>query len=153
MRPRLVLPVTLQVAFLTACGMSPPTPPADVAPSDVVADRADTSITDALLDVIADAAPDAVADAASDACMLPDSDPFGPQPGFACARAADAGAAVQCPDRRVCTMAECGGGCEACQSTLFCIPDTLPDGGRPDGCAQNVTCDPDACGAGCRAVG
>jgi hypothetical protein len=141
MRPRLIIPPTLHVVAvaLSACGNTA-APPADVVPTDVAADRAD-------------AMTDTPAEAASDACVLPDSDPFGPQPGFACARALDAGAAVRCPDRRVCTMAECGGGCEACQSTLFCIPDTLPDGGRPDGCAQNVTCDPDACGAGCRAVG
>lgn len=140
MRPRLILPATLQVVLLSACGTSSPTPPTDVA-----ADRADTAVADALID--------AVADAASDACVLPDSDPFGPQPGFACARSADAGASVQCSDRRVCVRSECGPGCEACEATLFCIPDTLPDGGRPDGCAQSVTCDPDACGAGCRAVG
>ena len=139
MRPRLVLPTALQVVVLSACGTATP-PPADGA-----ADRADAPVTDALLD--------AVADAASDACVLPDSEPFGPQPGFACARALDAGAAVQCPDRRVCERSACGPGCEACEATLFCIPETLPDGGRPDGCAQNVTCDPDACGAGCRAVG
>jgi hypothetical protein len=136
MRPRLVLPVTLQAVLFTACGTTNPQPPADVTPADV-----------------ADAIVDALTDAASDACVLPDSEPFGPQPGFACARAADAGAAVQCPDQRVCVMSACGAGCEACESTLFCIPETQPDGGRPDGCAQNVTCDPNACGAGCRAVG
>lgn len=130
MRPRLVIPPVLHVVAvaLSACGNTP-APPADVAPADVAAD------------------------AATDACVLPDADPFGPQPGFACARAADAGASVQCSERRVCVRSECGSGCEACEATLFCIPDTLPDGGRPDGCAQNVTCDPDACGAGCRAVG
>jgi len=148
MRSRLIIPPVLHVVAvaLSACGTTPQ-PPADVAPTDVAADRADAPFAD-LVDAVADAMTDA-----SDACVLPDSDPFGPQPGFACARAVDAGAAVRCPDRRVCTMAECGVGCEACQSTLFCIPDTLPDGGRPDGCAQNQTCDPDACGAGCRAVG
>lgn len=137
MRRRLVIPPVLQfvAVALSGCGTST-TAPADAAPADVAADRAD-----------------AITDSPSDVCVLPDAEPFGPQPGFACARTVDAGASVQCPDRRVCARAECGAGCEACEATLFCIPDMLPDGGRPDRCAQNQTCDPAGCGEGCRAVG
>jgi hypothetical protein len=133
MRPRLVIPPALQFVVVALSGCGTPSPaPADATP----ADRADV-----------------IGDASGDVCVLPDAEPFGPQPGFACARAADAGASVQCPDRRVCARAECGAGCEACESTLFCIPDTLPDGGRPERCAQNTTCDLAGCGEGCRAVG
>ncbi len=140
MRTRLVVPSVLQFVVVTfaGCGTSS-TAPADATPADVAADRAD-----------------AITDSPADVCVLPDADPADPdgqQPGFACGRAADAGSAVQCPERRVCARDECGAGCVACESTLFCIPARLPDGGRPDRCAQKETCDPDGCGEGCRAVG
>lgn len=137
MRTRLDVPSVLQFVAVTfaGCGTSS-TAPADATPADVAADRAD-----------------AITDAPADVCVLPDAELFDPQPGFACGRAADAGSAVQCPDRRVCTRDECGAGCVACDSMLFCIPRTLPDGGRPDRCAQKMTCDPAGCGEGCRAVG
>jgi hypothetical protein len=132
MRSRLVLPAALQFVALSACGntvVSADATPADATP----ADRAEAAVTDG--------------------CALPpDASPF-KMPGFACAPAADAGPAVQCPAERVCARSACGAGCEACESTLFCIADVLPDGGRPERCAQDNVCSPEACGPGCRAVG
>lgn len=127
MRSRLVLPAALQFVALSACGNT--VAPADATP----VDRAEA--------------------AATDGCALPpDASPL-KMPGFACAPAADAGPAVQCPAERVCARSACGAGCEACESTLFCIADVLPDGGRPERCAQDNVCSPEACGPGCRAVG
>jgi hypothetical protein len=135
---KLIIPTALQVTVLTlSCSSPTPTPVSPDASSDVVQDT-----------VIQDVQRDGVV---GDVCVLPDSDPFVPA-GFRCvARVATPDA--NCPTKRVCSPSECPAECEGCASPLFCIPDILPDGGRPDRCVRNLSCEIDQCGPGCRAVG
>lgn len=77
--------------------------------------------------------------------------PFGEGVGLNCRRTA--GSMANCPET-VCSEGECPMGCQTCISTLFCIADTIPDGGAIPTCDNPRTvCDPTACGPGCRAVG
>ncbi|MBI5515028.1 MAG: hypothetical protein HY909_14730 [Deltaproteobacteria bacterium] len=150
----LKLPATLvYTVYLSTSCSSQGTPDAA---TDARADQApaDTSVTDS---TPADTAvvDSAVADTGGrdSECMLGDTEGVGPRPGYECTPAAGAGAGVTCPTGRVCEASQCGAGCEGCQSALFCIPDRLPDGGRPERCARSTTCNGDLCGEGCRAVG
>jgi hypothetical protein len=148
----LKLPGTLVYTVYLSAGCS-----SQSAPDAATDARPDTAVTDTVVTdgpvtdtAVADTL---VADAQDAGCMLGETGGPGPQPGFECTPTADAGLGVTCPSARVCEPSQCGPGCEGCASALFCIPDRLPDGGRPERCARATTCNMDLCGEGCRAVG
>lgn len=85
------------------------------------------------------------------ACPACPVNPANGEYGVTCTAALDAGPGTVCPSR-VCVAADCPAGCRACDNALFCIPDTLPDGGRAV-CPGGIVCAATECPPGCRAVG